>query len=95
MPQMQDKQLRRKETPTKQTPEREEMANVIEEMWPANLSSMADKAGYSRQHAKNTLNSHFEVIKDEPKTPRSITIPEDVTNESDYLQGWLHGQRSQ
>ncbi len=90
--------IERRENPTKDTEDRQKMADVIEEMWPAQLNDMADEAGYSRQHCKNVLDSHFRLIErdDEPQTESedtnglTIQVPDNV-DKSSYLRGLVDG----
>ena len=84
--------IERKNTPDKRTEGREAMADVLEEHWDTGktLEQMAAIAGYSRQHAKNTIDSHFRMIEktetDDGQEEITITIPSDVENPSDYLR---------
>ena len=70
------------------TEDRDVMADYIEEMWPAPLREIAKEAGYSRQHAKNTLDAFFEEA---PEYDFAIPkIPDDVERRS-YIRGYLDG----
>lgn len=42
------------------TRDRDKAADLIEEMWPASLSEIAEESEYSRQHIANTLEYYFE-----------------------------------
>ena len=98
------KTIERVDSPNPDTDERAEMADVIEEHYPAkNLNQCADMAGYSRQHAKNTLESHFREVErteneqDQPEKPRAtkvtIEVPDDIDDPPSYLQGYVNGFR--
>ena len=91
--------IKRKEyiPPAVRTPDRDDMADVIEEMWPATFTDMAEEAGYSRQHAKNTYDAYFEEQDRQiPPGPNAqelrIAVPDDVDEET-YLRGVFEGFR--
>ena len=97
-----DKDLERVENPEPDTPERAEMADIIEEMWPANVQEIADNSDWSHGHARNTIESHFRYVDpkedtvDSPEEPLKdekfieVRIPNDVEPEA-YLRGLLDG----
>lgn len=99
MPELQERQLERKANIPEEdrTPDRDNAAEVIDEMWPAALSEIADEAGYSRQHIRNVISLYYVTVENEPdehsQTPKSITIPDDVENQEDYLLGWIHSKK--
>ena len=69
--------LTRKDSPDVATEARDDCANTIGEMWPdePTLGEIANESGYSRQHVKNTIASHFEKVdKDKESESESITI---------------------
>lgn len=76
------------------------MADVIEAEWHSDLSlrAIAEKAGYSRQHVKNTLDSHFRVAEEQPQCENgNITIQIDVpadANRDTFVDAWLRGYKS-
>jgi len=66
-----------------QTDDRDEAARWIEQEWPASLSAIAERSGYSRQHISNTLRTYFEPADEEAEqvadTPLSnATLEVDV-----------------
>lgn len=77
------------------TPERDDAADYIEEMWPADLIEIADAAGYSRQHIRNTLDLYFNYKKSVPTGGDTldieIPIPDGVDGKS-YARGYLAGR---
>lgn len=60
-------QIRRKDSipESARTPDRDEAAEYIEDMWPATLSDISDESGYSVSHIHNTLNKYFERVNED------------------------------
>lgn len=78
----------------KRTPDKDQAAVWIEDSWPATLTEIAEKSGYSRQHIKNTLVDYFEEA-DESHASREI--PDDDTDalgvDSPVVRALLIGYR--
>ena len=96
--------IQRVNHPDPDTHERREMAAVIQEHWHSDMSlnEMAELAGYSRQHALNTLESHFKPVeigdkhdngKENGKVTIKIDVPKGVPRD-EYLEAWLRGYKS-
>ena len=89
--------IERLDHPETQTEERERMADVLDEHWGTGktLAEMAEIAGYSRQHVKNTLSSHYRMIEKDDETDEiTITIPDNVDARS-YLKGVTDAMEAQ
>lgn len=94
-----DAEIRRKDSVPEQdrTDDRDEAADAIEEMWPSTLTEIAEEAGFSRQHIKNTLELYFELVNqpDENRVSLDIHIPEDLADDSKtrdaYTRGYVAG----
>jgi len=50
----------------KATPAKADAADKIEELWGLNLSQIAERSGYSRQHIKNALDDYFSLYEEPP-----------------------------
>ena len=92
--------IRRKEhvPDSVRTEKKDEAADVIEELWPAPKTEIADVAGCSRTHIDNVLEDYFEEIQ-HPGVRTSdgngrpevrIEIPDDAEEDS-YLRGYFDG----
>lgn len=76
------------------TPDRDKAAKVIDDMWPAKLKKIAEEAGYSRQHIKNTIAAYYDMVEYEDEAEEEATeddtitieVPSDVETGS-YLRG--------
>lgn len=57
-------EIRRKEQIPEEhrTPDRDEAAEYIEDMWPATLGEISDESGYSISHVHNTLDKYFDRV---------------------------------
>ena len=93
---------------SERTPGRDEAAEYIQEeviekdRWPMDLTEIADEAGWSRQHIKNTLDAYFRevdngteesVVETSDDTPRTITkrvsgrkVQDEIARDVIYLE---------
>lgn len=84
------------------TPGKDDAAEYIQEevlargRWPMDYSEMAEESGWSRQHIRNVIKTHFVEVDKSAETDgngnaslrgRTLTIPDDVENVTDYLRG--------
>lgn len=76
------------------TPDRDKAAEVIDDMWPAKLDKIAEEAGYSRQHIRNTIDFYYNIMEEEAEEEITITIPSDVEPRS-YLKGVTDAMEAQ
>lgn len=106
MPYQDAASIRRKDSIDKsvRTPDKDKAAKTIERMvdergWPIPATELAEEAGYSAQHLRNTLRDYFVPVDEEQthvdRTEQEtesveVTIPEDVDKES-YLRGFFEG----
>lgn len=94
-------EIRRKDSISKsvRTEGKDDAAETIDAIieageWPMDLSEIAERAGWSRQHIANTLEGYYEAVEDDDtQEPRDhdglqITVPDDVDKMS-YLRGWI------
>lgn len=60
-------EIRRKDNVPEEhrTPDRDEAAEYIEEMWPATLGDISDESGYSISHVHNTLDKYFDRVSED------------------------------
>lgn len=79
------------------TPDRDDAAEAIAELWPAPLSEIAEESGYSRTHVQNTLDRYFyQPDGDVPERNGlriTIEVPRDVDHPPSFLQGFVRGYR--
>ena len=90
-------EIERLDYPEKQTEGQDEMADVLDEHWGTGktLAEMAEIGGYSRQHARNTLENYFQMIeKNDESGEITITIPDNVDARS-YLKGVTDAMEAQ
>lgn len=74
------------------TPDRDEAAQWITEMWPASLSNIADASGYSRQHISNTLKLYFREVDETNADQKTVERPQKPDSwEEGYRQGFRDG----
>lgn len=92
--------IRRVDNPEPDTEERQEMAKVIEAEWdnPTTLTEMADMAGFSRQHAVNTIESHFEYLGEPEKEPEelfaddeTVEVPKSILDDPKAREAFVRG----
>lgn len=76
------------------TPDRDKAAKVIDDMWPAKVQDIAEEAGYSPQHIRNTLELYYNTV-EKDSGEITITIPSDVENPHDYLKGLTDAMEAQ
>lgn len=94
-----DKALERIDNPEPDTDERQQAADVIEDMWPAHVNDIADATEFSHGHIRNVLESHYRYVDpDRPEEPIkdreiTITVPKGVSDPLDYAEGWINAHR--
>lgn len=80
------------------TPDKDEAARWIEQLWPTTMTEIAEQSGYSRQHIKNTLVDYFEIDEDSggqdiPHTPDQGDLDLDSPVVKALLIGYRLGWR--
>ena len=79
------------------TPKRERVAKYIEKHWNESgdltLTDIAEDTGTSRQHVKNVLSDHFEMVNEMDSQPDQPAVPERDGVDAELLRVVLNAYR--